>query len=155
MESMNTAVTRSAGLSLALVASGMLVGCVPTPPDNDDTADPSFKQYQLDTVEYGSKYRDSDFPFATLSDDGKVLSVRQLGSPGCEVEPSSFEQQEDGGTLRVTYEFVKPNPDGVCNTALAFFGTDLSFEEAQSGTLEHVVLVDPFGHEEKVSVGSA
>jgi hypothetical protein len=151
---MNTTRSRVARSVVALAVTVLLAGCV-SPPRPDGPVDLDFTQYQFDPVDYeAQQVPSSGIPLAAFSDDRTVLTVRQLGSPGCETEPVSFEQEDGGSSLRVTYEFVEPNPEGLCNTAAAFYGTDIPLDEGMSKTLRTAVLVGPFRNETTVSIES-
>lgn len=138
----------------ALAVTVLLAGCV-SPPRADGPIDPAYTQYDFDPAGYEARLvPSSGIPRAIFSDDRRVLTVRQVGSPGCEIDPVSFEQEDSGSSLRVTYEFAEPNPEGVCNTALTYFGTDIPLDEGLSHTLRTAVLVGPFGQETTVSIDS-
>jgi hypothetical protein len=98
---------------VVLMGTGFLAGCVSLSPvdasskpasTHDATPDPAliadapldlaFSQYMFDPAQYPPEEYREGFPLAKLSDDGRVLSFSEIGSPGCEVEPVSFEREE-------------------------------------------------------------
>lgn len=160
-----------ARMVVVLVAAGLLAGCVShprvdaspepasTPAATLDPAltpdvplDLAFSQYMFDPAQYPPEEYREGFPLAKLSGDGRVLSFSQIGSPGCEVEPVSFERKEGGVALRITYEFVEPNPLGVCNTVAAHYRTDVTIDEELSTSLRKVIIVGPFGTASEASI---
>jgi hypothetical protein len=150
---MNTTRLCVARSAVALAVTFLLAGCVSSP-QADGPVDLAFTQYRFDPADYKAQQIPGLVPLVTFSADKTVLTVRQVGSPGCETEPVSFEQEDGGSSLRVTYEFVEPNPEGVCNTVGGYFGTDIPLDDGLSQTLRTAILVGPFGEENTVSIDS-
>ena len=166
-----TGLGRHAGrLVVVLVATGLLTGCVAvagldespeSAATSDATRDPAltsdatldlvYKQFEFDPTEYEPGELREGVPIATLSEDG-VLSIRQVGSLYCDVEPMSFQRREGGTTLRVTYEFMKPNPDALCLTVPEYFATDVSLDRADAAALRAVIIVGPFDTATEVTI---
>lgn len=145
--------SRSAAVIAALVMSSALFGCT-SQGDNDAAMDPAFTQYEFNPAEYDPALIPASFPSATVMDGGNVLSVRQIGGLGCPIEPVSFEQEAGDGTFRVIYNYVEPNPNGVCDAVAGYFGTDITMDDVLLSALHTVILVRPDGGETEVAIHS-
>ena len=67
-------------------------------------------------------------PIAELSDNGRTLTISRIDS-GCITEPTAFSFDGES-TYTVTFDFVVPNPEGICDLVAHPTATEFALASA-------------------------
>jgi hypothetical protein len=130
-------------LALTLLAS---TACATTPAPATTTASapvasdemPPHSERPADVDRFGRMQR----PIADLSEDGMTLTISRMDG-FCLTEPTAFSFDGDS-TYAVTFDFVVPNPQGVCLTIAIAYATEFALASAPADRPVTVEFTGPF-----------
>jgi hypothetical protein len=81
-------------------------------------------------------------PIAELSEDGMTLTISRADG-FCLTEPTAFSFDGDS-TYAVTFDFVVPNPEGICETVGIAYATEFALASAPAARPVTVEFTGPF-----------
>lgn len=82
-------------------------------------------------------------PIVELSEDGTTLTISRVDGH-CLTQPTAFSFDGEG-TYAVTFDFVVPNPEGVCDTVGIAYATEFALASAPAARPITVEFTGPFG----------
>lgn len=82
-------------------------------------------------------------PIVELSEDGTTLTISRVDGH-CITQPTAFSFDGES-TYAVTFDFVVPNPEGVCDTVGIAYATEFALASAPAARPVTVEFTGPFG----------
>ena len=132
-------------LLLALLAS---TACTSTPAPAATTAAAPVASDEMPPHSEGpadfDRFDGTQRAIAELSEDGMTLTISRPDG-FCRTQPTAFTFDGDS-TYAVTFDFVVPNPEGICATVGIAYATEFALASAPAARPVTVEFTGPFGN---------
>ena len=132
-------------LLLALLAS---TACTSTPAPAATTAAAPVASDEMPPHSEGpadfDRFDGTQRAIAELSEDGMTLTISRPDG-FCRTQPTAFNFDGES-TYAVTFDFVVPNPEGICSTVGIAYATEFALASAPAARPVTVEFTGPFGN---------